>query len=148
MKTFALFVVLGMFAIGLPAVAQNPGKETPNKTHETVIDGKWEVTLPGQDKPVAMFDFKNESGIVTGVLTQDGKTTEIKNGTLDGAELKFQTSHLATGGGAPMTMSWTGMIVSNGDEKAINLTCAMQTEDGGPAVGDLHAQQMQARRVK
>ena len=87
-------------------------------------------------------------GIVTGTVTQDGKATEIKNGTLDGLKLKFETRHAATGGGVPMTMSWTGTIINDGEAQAINLTCAMQTEDGGPAVGDLQAQQMEARRVR
>ena len=148
MKTFALLIVLGMFAIGFPAVAQIPGQETPNKAHETVIDGKWEAKLAAQDKAVAIFDFKNENGIITGTVTQDGKATEIKNGTLDGLKLKFETRHASTGGGVPMTMSWTGTIINDGEAQAINLTCAMQTEDGGPAVGDLQAKQMEARRVK
>ena len=149
MKTFALLIVLGMFAIGLPAAAQNPGQETPNVAHETVIDGKWEAKLTAQDKPVAMFDFKNENGVVTGTVTQDGNPTEIQNGTLDGAKLKFETRHTGTGGVAPMTMSWTGTITNDAQAQAIiNLTCAMQTEDGGPAVGDLQARQMEARRVK
>ena len=149
MKTFALLIVLGMFAIRLPAVAQNPGQEIPTIAHETVIDGKWEAKLTAQDKPVAMFDFKNENGVVTGTVTQDGEPTEIINGTLDGAKLKFETRHAGIGGAVPMTMSWTGAISSDSQAQSIiNLTCAMQTEDGGPAVGDLQAKQMEARRVK
>ena len=148
MRTFALLIVVGMFAIGLPGVAQNPGQEPPNKPHQTVIDGKWEAKLAGQDKPVAIFDFKNENGVVTGMVTQDGKPTEIKNGAFDGTKLKFETRHAPVGGGGPMTMSWTGAIISDGETQVIKLTCAMQTEDGGPTVGDLHAQEMEARRVK
>ena len=145
MKSLARLIVLGMFAIGLPAIAQNP---SPNVAHESVIDGKWEAKLAGQDKPVATFDFKNEKGIVTGVVTQDGKPTDIINGVLDGAELKFETRHAGIGGAKPMTMSWAGAVTSEGDAPLIKLTCAMQTEDGGPAVGDLQTQQLEARKVK
>ena len=139
MKTIALLIVLGTFAIG---------QDVRNTPHQTVIDGKWEARLAADDKPVATFDFKNENGIVTGLMTQDGKPTEIKNGALDGAKLKFETRHDGVGGVTPMTMSWTGTIVTDGEVQTIKLTCAMQTEDGGPAVGDLHSRQMEARRVK
>jgi hypothetical protein len=148
MKTFSLFIVLGLFALSSPVVAQNPGQDIlPNKAHETVIDGKWEAKINGQDKPVATLEFKNENGTITGTVTQDGKPTEIKNGALDGTKLKFETRHARKDGDAFMTMSWMGAIVSDGDVQVINLTCAMQTEDGGPGAGDLHAQHMEARKV-
>ena len=148
MKTFCLSLVLITVLVSIPTIGQVPGQETPNKAHETVIDGKWEAKVAAQDKPVAMFDFKNENGVVTGTVTQDGLATEIKNGTLEGLKLKFETRHTGVGGAKPMTMAWTGTITNEGDVHIINLTAAMQTEDGGPAVGDLQARQMEARRVK
>jgi hypothetical protein len=146
MKFWCLLSILFVFAIVLPAVAQTPAQppaQAPaNAAHETVIDGRWEAKeTAGGTAQVTLFEFKNATGTVSGTVTQDGKPTEIKNGTLDGVKLSFETHQIASGGAEPVTLTWEGTIVSGGD--AIKLTRAT-TDDR--ARGRL--QELQATRVK
>ena len=81
-----------MMLTGLPATARGLVQQTTNTPHETVIDGRWEVKTNTDQKVAIVFEFKKANGVVTGTMIQGGKTTEIKNGTLEGTKLEFETT--------------------------------------------------------
>jgi len=139
----SLRTLLCLLVLALPIVGYSAVQQTANKPHETVVDGRWEVKLNAEQQPTVLFEFKNAAGVVTGTMNQDGKLTEIKNGSLEGSTLKFQTSQVAPSGGEPTTMTWKGTLLSDGE--LMNLSCAAVTQ--GDKVSE-QSQQMQARRVK
>jgi hypothetical protein len=130
MKISKFLVVLCLVVLSVTMVAQNKTEE-PKKdkaAHETVIDGRWEAK-PNPDKdPIIVFEFKNEAGVVTGMVIQDGKSNEIQNGTLEGTTLKFETTLLPAGGGDPVKMMWTGELAHSAE--TITVTCVPEAADG------------------
>ena len=141
MKFFIAVLLVALTVIPLSAAAGS--QEPANKAHDSAVDGRWEVKANAGEQPVIEFEFKNAAGVVTGVMIREGKSTEIKNGSLDGSNLKFETTQVREGAD-PVTTTWNGTI--NNDGNAINLVCAPVTQgDGG---GQSLRMQMQARRVK
>ena len=114
-------------------------QETGKKAHETVVDGRWEVKL-GAEQPAFLFEFKNTDGVVSGTMSEEGKLTEIKNGTLEASTLKFQTTKPPAAGAEPITMAWTATLSDDGE--SLTLTCTPASDNSGLA------RQMKARRVK
>src|SRR5262249_4339430 len=128
----------------MSTIAQDKREKPGNIAHESMIDGRWEAKLAAEEKPIAVFEFKNTTGVVSGLMIQDGKSTELKNGTLEGANLKFETQ-ISAAGGNHIKMTWTGTIAENGE--SINLTCTPEPVEGQTGEGG-RSQQMEARRVK
>jgi hypothetical protein len=142
MNTFFAVFLVALAVIPLSA-APAGHQEPANKAHDSAVDGRWEVKANAGEQPVIEFEFKNAAGVLTGMMIRDGKSTEIKNGSLEGGGLKFETTQVREGAD-PVTTTWSGTIVSDGN--AINLVCAPVTRgDGG---GQSLRMNMQARRVK
>src|SRR5215467_805490 len=91
MKIPIVLTTLCLLVFSMSTIAQDKSEKPGNIAHESTIDGRWEVKLAAEEKPIAVFEFKNTTGVVSGLMIQDGKSTEIKNGTLEGANLKFET---------------------------------------------------------
>ena len=138
MKVLITATLLWLLVLASPARAQNV-QENGKTAHETAVDGRWEAKLKAEQQPTLLFEFKNTDGVVSGTMTQNGKLTELKNGSLKGTILKFQTTQVSPNGGDPMTMTWTGTLIDDGE--SMNLTCAATEGDGQTLY-------MQARRVK
>src|SRR5207253_900352 len=110
--------------------------------YESMIDGRWEAKLVTEEKLIAVFEFKNVIGVLNALMIQDGKFTEITNGSLEGANLKFETTQVSAGGGTFIKMIWIGVIVENGE--SINLACIFETVEG-QTNESARSQQMEAR---
>ncbi len=92
--TFAFLVV-----IAAATSAQSPA------------DGKWTFTMDSQMGQVAgQADLKTEGGKLTGTFVLDGgRTLQITNGTVSGADLAFDLVRDRPSGGS-MTYTMTGKI--------------------------------------
>ena len=145
MKIPIALTTLYLLVFSMSTIAQDRREKPGNTAHESMIDGRWEAKLVTEEKPIAVFEFKNATGVLSGLMIQDGKSTEITNGSLEGANLKFETTQVSAGGGTPIKMTWTGVIVENGE--SINLTCTPETVEG-QTNESARSQQMEARRVK
>jgi len=92
--TFAIFV-----AFTAIAAAQSPA------------DGKWTFTMDSQMGQVAgQVDLKADGGKLTGTFTLDGgRTLQITNGTVSGADLAFDLVRDRPSGGT-MTYNMAGKL--------------------------------------
>lgn len=144
MKMPMLLTVLCLLVFSAPGMTQNKAQAPGNPAHDTVIDGRWEARPTPEKEPIAVFEFKCEKGVVSGVAIQNGQSMEIKNGSLEGSNLKFETMQPSSGD-SPMKITWTGAIASN--SQSIVLTSTAEPIKGD---SDQHGkpQQFELRRAK
>ena|ERR1700722_19428346 len=134
MKFCVLLSLFLAFAIVLPAMPQETA-------HESAIDGKWEATQKTTlGEQVTHFEFRNANGEVTGAVIE-GKAppAEIKNGTLAGNKLMFDTMQTMGENVDSVAISWTGTILDNG--QSIRFVRVRANGDGGGAI------ELEAKRV-
>jgi hypothetical protein len=71
MRRSFVAVLLFVMSASVPAIGQGKTQEPGKAAHETVIDGRWELKSLTEKDPAMTFEFKNESGVLTGIVIQD-----------------------------------------------------------------------------
>jgi hypothetical protein len=84
------------------------------------VDGKWTGEVQGGRGPQPVtLTLKADGGKLTGtVVGGRGGENPIQEGTISGTALKFKTQQQGRGGGAPVTLNWSGTL--KGDEIAMS----------------------------
>jgi hypothetical protein len=107
MKARICVLIISMLALPSLALAQG-------------IDGKWMGEVQGGRGPqMVTLTLKAEGGKLTGSVTGGrGGENPISEGTFANNALKFKTQQQGRGGGAPVTLNWSGTL--KGDEIAMS----------------------------
>jgi len=107
MKSRLCILIICVFAMPLALAAQAP------------VDGKWAGEVQGGRGPqMVTLTLKADGGTLTGsVAGGRGGENPISDGTIANNALKFKTQQQGRGGGAPVTLNWSGTL--KGDEIAM-----------------------------